>query len=121
MPHQETFTVIAEIGQGQFDPLQRLLGRIREHVDDWNVIPFAKLSRLHFARFITFDATQDLEGRPVPAQLALLTNVDAPLDGHLEELCTVGGDGIDAVFAHCVGYPGAGNRSPASRRAYLQE
>jgi hypothetical protein len=121
MPHQETFTAIAEIDPGQYDALQRLLGRIREHVDDWNVIPFAKLSRLHFARFISFAATQDLEGRPVPPHLALLTNVDAPLDGHLQELCTIGGEGLDAVFSHCVGYPGAGQRSPASRLAYLQQ
>jgi hypothetical protein len=59
--------------------------------------------------------------RPVPAQLALLTNVDAPLSGHLDDLSTVCGEGIDTVFSHCVGYPRAGERSPATRRAFLQD
>ena len=120
MPHQETVTVIAEVPAGQFAPLQQLLGRIPDHVNDWSVIPFSKLRRLHFARIISFAATVDLEGRPVPAQVALLTNVDAPLSDHLDDLSTVCGEGIDAVFSHCVGYPGAGERSPATRRAFLQ-
>jgi hypothetical protein len=121
MPHQEALTVIAEIVPGQLAPLQQLLGRIRDHVNDWNVIPFAKLRGLHFARFIAFEPAKDLDGRPVPAQLALETSVDAPLGGHLDELSSVCGEGIDAVFSHCVGYPGVGGRSPATRRAYLRD
>jgi hypothetical protein len=121
MPHQETLTVIAEVVPGQLAPLQLLLGRIRDHVDDWNVVPFAQLRRLHFARFIALDAAKDLDGRPVPAQLFLLTNVDAPLGSHLDELSTVGGEGIDKVFSHCVGYPVAGERSPATRLAFLRD
>ncbi len=58
MPHQETLTVIAEVVPGQLAPLQQLLGRIRDHVDDWNVVPFAQLRRIHFARFIALDASQ---------------------------------------------------------------
>ena len=34
-----------------------------------------------------------------------MTNVDAPLDGHLNELATVCGAGLDRVFEHCEGYP----------------
>ena len=121
MPHQETLTVIAEVGQGQADSLAQLLERIPEHVDGWNVVPFPKLRRVHFARFVLLDATEDLDHRSVPAQLALLTDVDAPLGEHLEELSTVCGEGIDQVFSHCVGYPAPADRSAASRRAYLQD
>ncbi|WP_131823412.1 hypothetical protein [Mycobacterium syngnathidarum] len=119
MPHQEAFTVLAEVDNDRLASLRELLGRIPEHVERWDVLPFEKLSGVHFARLVLFDPTQDLAGRPVPAQVALLTDVDAPLRGHLDELVTIGGDGLDAVFTHCVGYPDV--PSPPSRRAFLVE
>jgi len=119
--HQETLTVIAEVGHEQFCPLSQLLGRISDHLNSWNVVPFAKLHGVHFARFILLDPTEDLDHVPVPAQLVLMTNVDAPLEGHIEELATICGEGIDEVFAHCVGYPASADRSTTARRAFLQE
>jgi hypothetical protein len=120
MPHQEALTVIARIRDGQVAPLKRMLGSIHEHEGSWDVVPFAKLARVHFARFIMFDATRDLAGDPLPPQLALLTNVDAPLPDHLQELATVCADGIDAVFAHCEDYPAPGSRSPEARVQFLR-
>lgn len=120
MPHQETFTVMAEVENDRLSALRDLLGRIPDHVDRWDVVPFDKLHGLHFARIILFDPTEDLDHRSVPAQLALLTDVDAPLGSHLDELSTLGGSGLDAVFSHCVGYPGAEHRSAAARHAFLR-
>jgi hypothetical protein len=121
MPHQETLNVIAEVGAGQDAALEKLLERIPQHVGSWSVVPFEKLRGLHFARFILLDKTEDLKRRPVPAQLLLMTNVDAPLDGHIEELTTICGAGIDRVFSHCVGYPAPADCSPATRRAFMKE
>jgi hypothetical protein len=120
MTHQETFTVMAEIGEGRLDSLREVLGRIPDHVDGYSVVPFERLSGVHFARFVLFDPTEDLDHRPVPAQLALLTDVDAPLAGHLDELSSICGKGLDEVFGHCVGYPEVADRTPATRRAYLR-
>ncbi|MCV7362893.1 hypothetical protein [Mycolicibacterium neworleansense] len=117
MPHQEALTVLAEVSEGRLASLRKLLGRIPDHVERWDVLPFEKLSGLHFARLVLFDPTRDLDGHPVPAQVALMTDVDAPLRAHLDELATIGGDGIDAVFSHCVGYPGTASMS--ERRAFL--
>ena len=121
MSHQEALTVIAEIRAGQVEPLKRMLGSIREHGGDWNIVPFAKLPRVHFARFVVFDATEDLQGNPLPAQLALLTDVDAPTAEHLNELSTVCGEGVDAVFGHCQGYPPGPDRSPLTRRKFIED
>jgi hypothetical protein len=115
------FTVMADVGDGQLDSLRDVLGRIPDHVERWNVVPFEKLSGVHFARFVLFDPTEDLAHRPVPAQLALLTDVDAPLAGHLDELAAVCGEGLDKVFGHCAGYPADADRSTAARRAYLRD
>jgi hypothetical protein len=121
MPHQEALTVIVEIRDGQVAPLKKMLGSIREHGGNWNIVAFVQLPRVHFARFVVFDATRDLKGNPLPAQLALLIHVDAPLAEHLDELSTVCGVGMDAVFSHCEGYPAATDRSPQTRRKFLRD
>ena len=94
VPHQEALTVVAESGPGMFRREEHPR-TIAEHVDDWDVVPFARLANVHFARLVVFDETTDLDGKPLPAQLALMTNIDAPLDAHLHELATVCGAGLD--------------------------
>jgi hypothetical protein len=120
MPHQEALTVVDQIKPGQIDALKGLLGTLASHRGTWDVIPFKSLSNVHFARLVVFDETKDLEGHVVPARLALLTDVDAPLDGHLHELATISGEGLDRVFGHCQGFPAPAARSPDSRIAYLR-
>jgi hypothetical protein len=66
---------------------------------------------LHFAKLFVLEEPTDPGGRPIPASLVLMTEVDAPLRSHLAELIDVGGDGIDEAFGFCAGYPG-----PAAQR-----
>src|SRR5207244_3727739 len=49
------------------------------------------------------------------------TYVDAPLAEHLDELSGSGGEGVDALFSRCPGYPAPADRSPAARRRFLEE
>ena len=121
MPHQEALTVITRIKPGQTQTVKGILGTIADHRDSSNTVPFAKLPNVHFARFVVFDETADLDGNPIPAQLALMTNVDAPLDAHLRELATLCGAGLDIVFEHCEDYPGVAGRTPAARISFLRQ
>jgi hypothetical protein len=121
VPHQEALTVIARISPGQVPALKALLGTIADHGERWDIVPFAQLDDVHFARFVVFDESTDLDGNPLAAQLALMTNVDAPLDGHLDDLVTTCGAGLDRVFEHCEGYPIAANRTPQARLSFLRE
>jgi hypothetical protein len=121
VPHQEALTVVAPIKPGEVDAVKRILGSIRDHVDSWDVIPFQRLPRMHFARLVVFDEAKDHDGKPIPAQLSLMTDVDAPLDAHLQDLATTVGTGLDEVFGRCEGYPAAAQRSPATRLAFLDE
>jgi hypothetical protein len=50
-----------------------------------------------------------------------MSDVDAPLDHHLDELNDVLGEGLDDVLAHCTGYPARGPVSRRRRLAYLDE
>jgi hypothetical protein len=121
MPHQESLTVVDQIKPGQIEALKELLGTLASHRDTWDVIPFKALSTVHFARLVVFDETRDLDGHLVPSRLALLTDVDAPLEAHLRDLATIGGEGLDRVFGHCQGFPAPAARTPDSRMAYLRQ
>src|SRR5688572_19235587 len=121
MPHQEALTIVAPIKPGEVDAVKRVLGTIPDHVDGWDVIPFQHLKRLHFGRIVVFDAATDHDGRPIAAQLSLMTDIDAPLDAHLGELATTAGSGLDRVFGSCEGYPAEAQRNPDTREAFLRE
>ena len=121
MPHQEALTVVAKITPGQVEAVKRILGTIKDHVDKWDLIPFSKLANLHFARLAVFDETIDLDGNRLPAQLSLMTNIDAPLETHLNDLATRCGTGLDEVFGHCEAYPDGTRRTPAAREKFLEQ
>jgi hypothetical protein len=120
MTYQLALTVIANIKPGELPALRTLLGSIRENRGKPNIIPFEKFDPVHFARLMILDETQDLQGNPMRSSLAMLTNVDAPFDRHLDELVTLGGHGLDQVFSHCEDYPLPHERSPQTRLAFLR-
>jgi hypothetical protein len=120
MPHQEALTVVVPIRPGEVEAVKSVLGTIPDHVDGWEVIPFDKVPRLHFARLAVFDEAKDLTGETIGAQLALMTNVDGPIDAHLNDLVRVASPGLDAVFGVCAGYPDEANRTPATRLRFLR-
>jgi hypothetical protein len=110
MPYQVGVTIRAEVAPDQLLPLREWLadsGRKGLAEPPFDV---AHLHGVHFARFCLLDEVDDLDGRPIPASLVFMSEVDAPLRRHLAELIDVAGDGIDQAFAHCTGYPGSGAR-----------
>jgi hypothetical protein len=118
--HQEALTVVANITPGQVGAIARAVGTIAGDVEGWRLIPFDKMPNVHFARIVVFDEAVDLERNRLPAQLALMTNVDAPLDAHLTDLATIGAEGLDAVFGHCEGYPEPRARTTIARVSFLR-
>ena len=81
-----------------------------------SLFAFGHMRGLHFAKLFVLEEPTDPGGRPIPASLVLMTEVDAPLRSHLAELIDVGGDGIDEAFGFCAGYPGpAAQRRDADR------
>jgi len=115
MPHQLGVTVRAPVAAARVAELRDWLAEIGRKGLAEGPFDFTRLRGLHFAKLYLLDETADLDGRPIPATLVLMTEVDAPLHGHLAELVDLAGEGIDQAFGHCTGYPGPG----ASRRARI--
>src|SRR5215471_16887070 len=109
---QSSFFVVADIVPERMSELRELLARMNVapgRVDANNeLVPFARLDRLHFARFSILDdpSIDDIEVYrlpPVryPLTLALLGDCDGPTDACLAELATHAGPGLRRLFACC--------------------
>lgn len=119
MPYQVGVTISAEVGADQVPPLRKWLADVARQGLAEPPFDFAHLRGVHFARFYLLEETEDLDGKPVPASLVFMSDMDAPLRRHLAELVDVTGDGIDQAFGHCADYPGPEVRRRA-RIAWLR-
>jgi hypothetical protein len=105
MPYQTALTIGAPVRAGAEDDLEALLATMGDGVANGSVIDFGALTGVHFARVMVIGADKDSAGRPLPAHLFLLSDLDVPATEFLRELVDVAGEGIDRLFAHCDGYP----------------
>jgi hypothetical protein len=110
MPYQVGVTIRAEVAEDRLEPLREWLADSGRKGLAEPPFDFAHLRGVHFARFYLLDEVADLNGRPIPASLVFMSEVDAPLRRHLAELIDIAGDGVNQAFGHCKGYPGPGSR-----------
>ena len=111
MPHQIGVTIRAPVAAERVTELRQWLAEAGKKGLGEAPFGFADCRGLHFARFYLLEETADLAGRPIPASLVFMSEVDAPLRRHLADLADVAKEGIDQAFQHCPGYPG-----PVGRR-----
>jgi hypothetical protein len=118
MTPQSTFMVLAAINHAREGELRQLLdsmnnapGRVNPNND---LIPFADLDTLHFARLIILDdkTTEDvrvygLAPRTYPLYLAFLGDVDGDADAFLGNLVKRAGKGLARIFSCCEGFTSA--------------
>jgi hypothetical protein len=114
---QSALTIVARVKAGAVQDLRSLLATMQPDPAGNAVIPFGRLSGVHYARMVVLDGEDGPDGN-IPPHLLYLSDVDGPTGRHLEELVDVAGSGIDAVFGFCEGYPAAATRE--SRLKYLR-
>jgi hypothetical protein len=78
---------------------------VSEGVETNSLMPFKKITSIHFARFVVFDESTDALGNNVAPYLIFTTNYDLPYKKHLEELATIAGEGLWKIFSYCEGFP----------------
>jgi hypothetical protein len=111
-------TVLTPVRDGGESALARYLNGL----DAGARSPLARVPGTHFARWaVVGDVVYEGQGARdhlSRARLLFTSNFDGPLDGYLEGLRTGLGAVADAVWEHCVGYPG--HEEPAAFAAYLR-
>ena len=79
-----------------------------------NTSPFAMVSSTYLARLVVLDDVVFV-GKPACEEhlksryLIFETNFDGDLETYLRRMASDAGEFVDAVWQHCVGYPGANN------------
>jgi hypothetical protein len=117
--HQVALTIRARIKPDRMGQLRHELDIVNGDIGDNALVPFARLGVVHFARFVILEEAKDLRGNSIAPTLVFASNVDAPLQGYLDELLHVAAGGLDQIFGHCEGYPPPGARTRESRLSYL--
>lgn len=129
-PAQGSFAAITPIAAVRFGELEALLADVGVAADIASGAPtgaappprgrtprFAEMSTVHYARWVILPATNEVAGRPIPPQLYLSTNYDAPLRPHLEEFVRLSWPVIDEIYRCCEGYAGG---DPTALVEYLK-
>lgn len=111
---QSAFTVLTSVDPGQVDELRRLLSEIQADLGGNPHLRLGELDDLHYAALVVVDVDGS---RPY---LIFEGNVDGRVDRFLERLLHCAGDGVDAVYRHCTGYPTRSAGDPAAALSYLQ-
>jgi hypothetical protein len=113
-------TVLTPVRPGEEDALIRSLSRLPHGGDS----PFGRVAETHFARFVVLSgAPWRVPGvprrcRPLRMRYLLFTDTsNRPPEDHVEDLRTALRGHADAVWGHCVGYPG--HDRAAEFRRYL--
>src|SRR5436190_12944011 len=77
------------------------------------LVPFRRLERIHFGRFVILDdrtvddiAVYGLQPTEYPLSLAFIVDFDGPQSSFIDELVRVAGGGLSQVFALC-GFTGS--------------
>jgi hypothetical protein len=112
---QSNFLILAVIGSSRKDHLQKLFEEMihKPGLADPlnNRVPFARLARLHVARFTIIEshAADDIRRHgvePVPWQptLAFQGDCDGTVEDLLQEMVDLAEQGLREIFSHCVDY-----------------
>lgn len=100
--------------------LRSYLAKLPRHRDS----PFTKVSSTHFARLVVMDDVVYV-GMPACEEhlqskyLVFESNFDGDLDTYLERMATEIPETVEAVWQHCVGFPGVTNVS--AFKAYMKK
>jgi hypothetical protein len=117
---QSSFMMVAPVIPARTAELRELLASMNHRpgvVDPQNtLVPFGRLERLHFARFVLLDdaTLDDITAYGVPrgefgVSLAFLADFDGPAKAFLDELLGLASQGLRRLFAHCEAFDPAGN------------
>lgn len=118
METQHSLSVVARIVPDQLAGLEDVLKEIGRDPDGNPLVPFGKLDKVHYARFVVLREAIDLKGKLIPPTLLFTTNFDGSKKAHLRDVVAAAGDGLDQVFSHCEGYPRQPNAE--TRLTYLR-
>ncbi|GEO08853.1 hypothetical protein [Segetibacter aerophilus] len=102
---QDGLTLLFDTREDKLQDLIQLLNKLSENIEANDLMPFGKMKKIHFARWVMMDATHDVDGNPIPAHLLFESDYDGDEAEHINEMLDVGLPGFIKIFRTCKGFP----------------
>lgn len=129
--NQGALSLVAKVKPDQVQNLRNLLAKMvppHADVESNDIVPFAEITTIHFARFVVVDKSlsegstlsENVIFRKVDPILIFSTNYDGPQSAHIEQMVDVASEGLDKIYSHCFDYPEQSKRNRSSRISYLK-
>jgi len=112
-PEQSSMTVITSVLRGREKSLKNLLtviGRDIEGRKGNTQVRLAQFTTIHFARWVVIPPPDTQDPGGPPSLLAFGTDHDGSDETLLRTLADEAMDALDAVYSHCEGWPGPGDK-----------
>lgn len=120
---QNSVTIIVPIIRNKVDDLIYYLGGIKKDIANRNAPEFAKLNRIHYARWVVIDHGKSWINDPTPRvpKLVFVVDFDGQLDSLLHGLCSDSSDMLDKVYGFCEEFSEVDKQTPMGRVSYLKK
>ena len=102
---QDGLTLLFDTRDDKMTDLIQELNKLSENIEENESMPFAKMTKIHFARWVIMDATTDVEGNPISAHLLFESDYDGKEADHIDEMLHFGLPGFINVLRTCKGFP----------------
>src|SRR5262245_26716724 len=109
---QWVITVMAPVRPGQEKALRGRLDDLGKEVRRNQALPFERITKAHFARFLILDPMDGANGDRTPTRLVFSSVYDGAVGEHLMDWIEQVGATFHEIFGHCEGYPVAAADRP---------
>lgn len=106
---QRGLTILSPIDKSKMAALDALLRSVGNDIKNQALIPFDKLTLLHFASWVIFP-----DDTPAPT-LIFESNFDGEAESFLRQLVEQARPALDQIYSHCIDYTANGNGAEAVR------
>jgi hypothetical protein len=111
MISQNAFNIITEVDPARIESLMVLLDSMKQDPERNSLLPFGRLSKVHFGRFVLIPVAMGSAGSIYRPLLVLALNIDGTVQEQLDELVQVAATGLAEIYSHCSEFPDTGTAS----------
>lgn len=105
MTVQDGMTLLFDTREDKMQDLIQLLNRLSDNIEENELIPYSKMNKIHFSRWVIMDPATDNDGNSLPGHLLFESDYDGKEEDHINEMLDYGLEGFIKIFRTCKGFP----------------
>jgi len=105
MSVQDGLTLLFDTKEDKMPELIEQLNKLSENIEENDLMPFGKMKKIHFSRWVIMDPTTDVDGNSIPGHLLFESDYDGTEAEHINEMLDYGLPGFIKILRTCKGFP----------------